>query len=96
MVEDFKNSTTEAEVTGDLLNNYGEAVIKDITPAPTGVEVRGTRYDSSNVPLAPSSSVPSTTNPSSTPSSTTVPRAVSGSAVFVPGVVTLLAMIAFA
>jgi hypothetical protein len=62
VVEEFKNEETRDEVKNDLVAGNVDTEIKDITPTPTGVEVRGNRYDTSNV------TPPTSTNPTSSPS----------------------------
>jgi hypothetical protein len=79
VVEEFKDSTTQSEVESDLVAGYGDTEIKEITPTPTGVEVRGNRYDTSNV------TPPTSTNPTSPPPRVTAPSGnVSGSNLLSP------------
>lgn len=87
MVEEFKDSTTQSEVESDLVAGYGDTEIKEITPTPTGVEVRGNRYDTSNV------TPPTSTNPTSSPS--TPSGNVSGSNMLSPCLALISAIVIF-
>lgn len=87
VVEEFKNEETRDEVKNDLVAGNVDTEIKDITPTPTGVEVRGNRYDTSNV------TPPTSTNPTSSPS--TPSGNVSGSNMLSPCLALISAIVIF-
>jgi hypothetical protein len=93
VVEEFKNEETRDEVETDLLDGYEEETtnMKEVTPAPTGVEVRGVRYDSSN--SVPPSASPSSSEPQSQSPTASTPQSVSSSSVLMPALALFSAIV---
>jgi hypothetical protein len=96
VVEEFKNEETRDEVETDLLDGYEEETtnMKEVTPAPTGVEVRGVRYDSSNA--VPPSTSPSSSEPQSQSPTASTPQSVSSSSVLMPALALFSTVVVFA